>query len=351
MVRSVFAVILWCLALLVSGCSRNADEWPDDRTFLVNLDLSVEPAEIAAPRSRVTDADPVTDDEKIRTLRIIVVRPDGTVEANRFVRRTKAVTYAVERFKVIANETKRIYLFVNEDNTVVETTEGETVSAGGKLFNYLSHIETGEAFPADELASLVIRLKDDSAQLSGALPMNESHEIAVGDTDSRFALFVTRAAVKFTYRITNNNDRDLLLTGLTIDKMARKEYYMPHGAEYRDNADGIKEIVSYEAAESEYYTFAYTDETASGTGIRLPQGKTVELPRIYLLEGKYTDPYAMSLTINGLRQDRFFPALPQLPRNTHVVININIRKDATVHWEADVVPYETVPPLEPEFGL
>ena len=90
--------------------------------------------------------------------------------------------------------------------------------------------------------------------------MNERHEIEVGEKDCTFELFVTRAAVKFTYRLTNQGDRDLVLTGLTIDKMARKEYYLPHGAVYEENEDGIREIVQYDAVPADYYTFVYADE-------------------------------------------------------------------------------------------
>lgn len=353
MKRSVLAVLVWSLAFLLPGCGRSTDERAADLPFLVNLDLSVALSDIAVPESRVSpDAAPANDDEKMQTLRIIVVRPDGTVEANRFVKPSVALLYdRQERFKVVGREKKRIYLFVNEGNTFVETMDGDPVATGGRLSEYLSAIGTGTPFPSERLASLVIRLKGDSTQLSGALPMNESHEIEVGATDCSFELFVTRAAVKFTYRITNNSsDQGLLLTGLSIDKMARREYYMPHGTVYADNEEGIREIVRYDAVPAEYYTFGYSGKTAAGTGVELPYGKSVELPPIYLLEGKYEDPYAMSLSVNGVAQSRFFPALPQLPRNTHVVVNIDIRSDAKVLWEVDVVPYDEVP-LFPEFGV
>lgn len=358
--RMIYAFIGVCLAFLSSGCSRSTDVRSDDLPFLVNLDLSVALSDIAVPRSRVSpDAAPANDDEKMQTLRIVVVRPDGTVEANRFIKPSAALVFDhMERFKVRGREKKNVYLFVNEGNTFVEKADGTSVVPGGKLSEYLTALEEGAPFPTDEVASLVVRLEGDSAQLSGALPMNERHEIEVGEKDCTFELFVTRAAVKFTYRLTNQGDRDLVLTGLTIDKMARKEYYLPHGAVYEENEDGIREIVQYDAVPADYYTFVYADEAIPDVGIALPHGKTVELPAIYLLEGKSADPYATTLSINGIEQRKTFPVLPQLPRNTHVVVNARIRREnATVEWQVDVVPYGLVPSpydeeeLSPGFGI
>ena len=130
--RSVYVVVWVCLALLASGCRRSADVSAEEQPFLVNLDLNVALSDIAIPRSRVSsDAAPANDDEKMQTLRIIVVRPDGTVEANRFVKPSVALVYdQQERFKVVGREKKRVYLFVNEGNTVVETMDGTPVSGG-----------------------------------------------------------------------------------------------------------------------------------------------------------------------------------------------------------------------------
>lgn len=74
MKRSVLAVLVWSLAFLLPGCGRSTDERAADLPFLVNLDLSVALSDIAVPESRVSpDAAPANDDEKMQTLRIIVV--------------------------------------------------------------------------------------------------------------------------------------------------------------------------------------------------------------------------------------------------------------------------------------
>lgn len=115
--RSVYVVVWVChCASGVRGCGGVRTYLPKSSPFLVNLDLNVALSDIAIPRSRVSsDAAPANDDEKMQTLRIIVVRPDGTVEANRFVKPSVALVYdRQERFKVVGREKKRVYLFVNE---------------------------------------------------------------------------------------------------------------------------------------------------------------------------------------------------------------------------------------------
>lgn len=67
---------------------------PKSSPFLVNLDLNVALSDIAIPRSRVSsDAAPANDDEKMRRCASSIVRPDGTVEANRFVKPSVALVY------------------------------------------------------------------------------------------------------------------------------------------------------------------------------------------------------------------------------------------------------------------
>lgn len=351
MIRSVaYVVVLWSLLFLSSGCTRTADE-PSGEPLTVTLDLSVSLSDADSSRiTRTGDADAANDDEKMQTLRIVVVRPDGRVEANRFVKPSSAVLREEASIRVVARERKRIFLFVNEADTRIVRTDGEPVG-DGSLLTLLSSIAEGEPFPDAEIASLAIGLEGESSVLTGALPMNESHVVEVGESDAHYDLFVTRAAVKFTFRITNRNDRELRLTGLSIDKMAHRSYYMPHGAVYNDD----REIVAYDACPSEYYTYRLVGKDSGAPDIVLPRDKAVELPPLYLLEGKYKPDedgrcdYSMGLSINGVSLSRHFPALPLLPRNTHVVVGIEIRSESSVSWKVDLTPYDERP-LDPVFG-
>ena len=49
---------------------------------------------------------------------------------------------------------------------------------------------------------------------------------------------LTRAAVKFTYEITNKSSRDYWLSVIRIDKSASHEYLLPNGMTY-DDAENV----------------------------------------------------------------------------------------------------------------
>ncbi len=320
MPKYIHIVVLWLFASLFAGCGGSGDDI-------------------------VSAGGPVLVD-----LRIIVVRPDGTVEANRLVSLAVAADHREERFKVLGNEMKKVYLFANEGTTLA--APGETRR---KVVDYdLSSISEGSTFPAAEISALTIRLDHDCEQLTGPLPMSECHDISVGNADSSHRLFITRAAVKFSFRITNNSGRPINLTGLTISRMARAEYLMSRDAVYRETEiDGVpcREIVSYSIPAG---AGDYDYGKDSLLTVSLPVGVTTTLDPIYLLEGKYEDDadprnYSMAIYYDGMSLGEYFPALATLPSNTHVIVNITIGHTGAV-WLADVLPYIPVP-LVPVFGL
>ncbi len=336
--------------LLLAGCGSGlkADEPGGEEPQKVRLNIRVAVADDAPVRgTRAGDAEAASDDERMRTLRVVVVRPDGTVEANRFVRLTAAVlTYGCEPIEVRANEQKRIYLLANEEST--RLTDGATAVADTwALFDAL---RAGSAFPQERIEGLTIGLDGASQQLAGPLPMNECHTVQVGDEDQEIDLFVTRAAVKFTFRIRSASGASL--TGLAIEKMAPRAYYLPR-AEY----DEQQHVDSYEVPQGDtYYRFELAEAKLP---VRLETAKTVELEPIYLLEGKYSDPkapagkssYRISLDLDG-RDDLltgYLDNLPALPRNTHAVVTITIG-DGKPSFTVDVLPYGEVV-LEPGFGI
>lgn len=138
------------------------------------------------------------DDEKMQTLRVIVVRENGIVEDNRFIRLNQATElYKDVSFKVVSKEQKRIYLFVNEE-TAIKIGHGSSNELL-KLTNYLSEIKQGDEFPTTEISQLTVQLDANDEQLNGALPMSECHLVKVPEKDHECKLFVTRAAVKFSF--------------------------------------------------------------------------------------------------------------------------------------------------------
>lgn len=349
--------IILCSLLLFCACESAIEngDGSNEKILLVNLDISVALSDVSDALTRTAKyADAANENEKMHMLRIVIVRPDQTVEANRLIDLRAAVSlkHEMERFKVFGNEKKRIYLFVNESTTVTDKN-----NLPRKLVGFdLGKIEVGGYFPKDDIEELKINLEDDMEQIEGPLPMSERHEYFVNEEpEQSCSLFVTRAAVKFTFHIINNSSKSITFDGLTIEKMAHKEWYIPR-AIYgkRDETTGQQEITEYEVpADVGYYV--YSTNTSVPNGVTVDASKETVLTPIYLLEGKYTDDmdsrnYSMNISLDNITRKHYFPELQTLPRNTHVVVHITYDEDAKVTCEADVIPYSEVI-LEPEFGL
>ena len=369
--RLVYNVISLFAFFFIAGCTRTLDEEPvpGGHAVMANLNVSVCLSGVSSSAARAFDDYTIaaTDDEKMQTLRIIVVRPDGTVEHNRFLDIEKAAeVYEDASFKVVANESKRIYLFANEGLTTIKNGLPEDVVLPRLPDFDFSALEKGDIFPSDDIAGLTIGLSGSSEELAGPLPMSECHKIWMPAEDRSCRLFIARAAVKFSFMITNESGQPLTLSGLTVDKILRKEYYMPKNTRYTVDEDGIREITEYDVPSSGdnngYYTFKRTYDDA----VTLTSGAEKVLEPVYLLESKYLDPagntgqdgtrlnYSMSISLaeyGGTQQkNEYFTNLPQLPRNTHVVVHATIRGKGEINWAVDVEPYGEVI-LDPIFGL
>ncbi len=308
--------------------------------------------------------------EMMQTLRIVIVRPDGIVEHNRYFdfHQTPTIEFGAAEFEVSPDTEKTVYLFANEN--ALKTN-------GSKIINFdFDQITVGSQFPADDVANLQISLTENTERLSGELlPMCEKHQLTdIVYTQNNLELeytadlFVVRAATKFTFNLRNETSKEVTISNLNIDKLARIEYYMPNGTTYSapDPDTGGREITGYNVptvANNDYYTFlSNLANDANGNGKVIDAGDESDDFKplgedIYLLEGKYTDAasngknYKLSLTVNGNTYSEYFPELEQLPRNTHVVVNISIKgKDAEVSCTVQVMPYGAYE-LEPEFGI
>lgn len=328
-----------------------------------------------APESKaVIDASkyigPAHDGEKIQTLRIVIVRPDGTIEHNRYMDFQGAVKKAYMEvadiaFKVVGPEQKKVYLFVNENSVKKDMTGAET-----KIVNYdFNTLEVGKQFPADEIADLKISLFDSYDTIpceehlaTASLPMSECHTVQMPAMDHHVDLYVTRAAVKFTYIFDNQTSQSYSLSQMTISKGSRLEYYMPQITYTGDpftNDFAVENYTVPNINNNDYYIFG---RFAPGDGsLELSAGDVTRLQSFYLLEGKYEDPekvadsngkqlnYSMSATLDGVVYESYFPDVPWLPRNTHVVVVITI-SNHNVEWTVDVYPYGEYW-LNPGFGL
>lgn len=368
--NSIHIAILCLVSLFAAGCDKSVTDAPEvEKDVWVNLNIGIALSDSAVPE-RASRAggleEPADEAEKMQTLRIVVVDKDGNVEANRFLCAGSVVEYGEEHFKVRANETKQVYVFVNEKNKSVKVYEAAVSDPIADFHAYLGDIEVGEPFPRTKIEGLEVRLTDgvgselDAAgggyeKAEGGLPMSTCETVEVGDTDLSHKIYLHRAAVKFTFNITNQSGRERALTGLHIDKMSRREYYLPRVTEYGANGKDIVDFNVPNVGNNDYYRFAKSFDDG---GITLPNGETVTTSPVYLLEGKYepekTDAdeknYSMSISVNGADTGyEYLTNLDRLPRNTHVVVNI-VFGVSDVTWTVDLRPYGEVK-LDPDFGL
>lgn len=151
--------------------------------------------------------------------------------------------------------------------------------------------------------------------------------------------------------------RGRTITGVHLSHSASTEYLFPD-ADYSDKE--MTHISAYrvpDAAKSSEFTY--------DCSVSLADGQSVELPPIYQLEGVATtdaDPYSTTISTEGVMlawrpiqwrlQESSMPLrlMTDLPRNTHVVVNILLKDQNDIALEVILVPYRGVN-LDPGFGL
>ena len=364
---------------------------PDE--ILVNLSFSVvAPPSADSPRSRANVViSPDKDNyfereasryERINTLRIIIVRPDGTVEHNKlFNFSDDGVVYCDDMtFKVTGGEKKKIYILGNEACVPFDFSSIEGTYVPGTIENI-----TISAGPD----SNVLFDNSEDSSVSHYLPMCEVHEVyvSVPRTIEEFnqtvgSLFITRAAVKFSFNFSADNGEGFYVRDVTINSLAAKEYYLPNSTVYNPvktapsilNWTGAAEpkiesrfIVDYKVPENVAHT-PQTFTIEGGLAFGTTDNPATLVPALYFCESAYnptsTEPYSLTMTISGKDKDSEgnaifvdthtfgpveLPNLPFLPRNTHVVINIHLT-GTDIECTVKLVPYTGIW-LDPDFGI
>lgn len=339
---------IFTVCSLLTGCVFEGSKEEMGET-LVRLKLDVEVSNLPSSPKTKGYQDPETDNEKMNTLRIIVVRESGIVEHNTYLNFTRPDLILKDmEYKVVGGEKKKIWLIANEGNS--------------KMTYDFSGIRPGAEFPEKDVNEACISMTGNNDEITGWIPMTACHEVDMPLKDYDTELFIVRAATKFTYILTNNTSAPLHLSGLTISKGARKEYLFPRAKfgkwSYTDPVDGSivtedveKQIISYEVPlvqNNEYYVFQKT------LSVTADAGASVKIDPIFLLEGKYIDAasdgknYSTSLTVNGIEYPSYLPELPQLPRNTHAVVYVSF-SEMGISFTVEVMPYGEVI-LNPGFG-
>lgn len=314
--------------------------------------------------------------ENIESLRVMILDSKGNVEVNAFYPDLANAAYAGQyEYKVLNHDTKTVILLANEEGCTITTRYGEKIPAT----EYFSSFGVNNFVDLPDFQALTLTLADNSdpgethgQSLRKPLPISAIHTERIDTEDENEYVereyVMHRAAVKYSFRIINNSEYIHTLEGIRINRVADREFLFPN-AKYTTNDMGHQVIESYQTPEGtvdgEYSYEGFSvklDEKMSQKGL-----KALEVACIYVPEGKTIDDlYKVSVTLNGAPlaiwgdlkwrmpgqadSEATNKPMTDLPRNTHVVVNITIKDDNTMDFIAVVQPYSSVE-LKPFFGL
>lgn len=368
MKHTILNIALALTLLIPTICGGCADEiFPreDEGTgnFVLSVALSSEGKSSDATRAPFDIFDNEDDKwgvagENIESLRIIIVAADGTVEHNSLFNATNATYLGKYTFKVKDNEEKIIVLVANEENYSTDV-EGMEISGGiQSLSHFLEYsFMPGALFDEEKFNNLTIALShnsldDKKMSFATPLPITAIYHETIPDLEQGSTLekeyLLHRAAVKYSFRIVNESKYAHTLHSVSINGITDREFLFPHAVYGTRN-----EVISYETP-STASRGNYT--TTLSTPLSLPaqmQQAVVAIPSFYVPEGIPSETsQKVSIALDGIQLaewknlDWRMPGetettaspMVDLPRNTHVVVNITIT-DTGIRLIADVQPY------------
>lgn len=383
----VVCLVAFTLPFMVACSSSQEDLLPENTEAVLSLNID------AIGQTSVGTAD-LPDNEKMHSMRVIVLHSDGTVEHNKFYAFYGARDRRLILLNVTPNEKKKIYIFANEES--VPTVEGVTVVGENQSLTAFFNSFT-EGMSGFEYAVNNLRFVPDYSA-GTPIPMSSMYEIDFpekGNFDGTF--YVVRVGTKFTCRFKNFRSGAVTVNSISVSDIANESYLMAHkqsltmefteedgsksdlfwidwlkkvsdeSQEHPDDktlADSRGWIMDYDIPESAVHApVSLTDlnisvPKATGTDVNQEQGSMYIL---YLPESKDlinpTETYGeqqyvmtLGLTDEYGEKKSFNFALDNLKalfRNTNAVIDITMYDKEVV---VDVIPYSEVV-LEPEFGM
>lgn len=357
-IKHSLAVILsaFALSLLVACSSQGGHPLePAGASLCLNI------ATIGQSRAGVES---LLDNEKMQTLRVIVLHADGKVEHNRLYTLSGSGSESkLILLKVTPDEKKKIFLFANENSVgSVEGVGGETSGSTETLGAFFGKYPEGTGGFENAVRGLYFNpvYWDSAEEEFLPIPMSSEYELEMGKGSVERTFYVVRVATKFTINFENWRDEDVIVSGLRIKSHADRNYLMAHVNDFPDSdsypgwIDWLKEVSEKSSendteaaswmtyydlpgiAKHEVYTHGGTltvkelDKTdpedrkpgLTSTFFYLPESKNLKES-----EGTYGEQeYMLSFKVDG-REDPFSFALPNLKalfRNTHVVVNITM---------------------------
>ena len=375
-------------ALVLVGCSAADPETPETGGgrghAYIHVRVNMPEASVARQKDATTRAGSEffgnfdneedkwgIEGENMESLRVIVINGDGFVEHNNHYDLTNAIEAGEYEYRVVSPDTKTILLFANEEGYSIDNSGMEIAGGVESLPLYFESLRPGAKVNVENLKKLTIALEHNSIGGRGLsfktpLPISAiyTEEIAADQEVVERDYVIHRAAVKYSFRIVNRSKFNHTLEKIRIDRIADREFMLPD-ADWEKGSDDRWQMTDYRtpktAREQEYvYTLA--------SPLNLPTQMTVAVeavPAFYVPEGLKGDaPQRVTISLDGQDLDVWknllwlMPGETQasprpmvdLPRNSHVVVNITIEEDGKLSLIADVQPYTGVK-LDPWYGL
>lgn len=386
MKTSIIHSIVVCLAAFalpfMVACSSREESLPEEISEAI-LYLNIEPVGLTRAGTAT-----LPDNEKMHSVRVIVLHENGTVEHNKFYSLDGAQVQRAILLKVTPDEKKKIYLFANEESVSAVEGVADVNSTLSAFFH--TYVEGMSGF--EDAVNGLYFAPDYSA--GKPIPMSSMYEIDFpekGNFDGVF--YVVRVATKFTVNFKNWRGEEVTVENFSIESHADKNFLMAHvnscpdtqnpetNQPYPTWIDWLKAVSDASNEDSD----AATNRFGWLTDYRLPEQTTAKVytheglkigkptvdienpdnsepgvanvvPVFYLPESKNLkagateQEYILTIKIAG-RAETFVCKLDKLKalfRNTHLVVNITMYNSNEI--VVDVIPYSEVI-LEPEFGL
>lgn len=382
MKRRILHCIAFCLAALTLPltlvCCSHEECFPEDTTD-VTLMLNIETIE----ETRAVNTT-LPDNEKMHSVRVMILHENGTVEHNKYYPLEGARGQKNILLKVKPNEKKKIYLFANEESV----SELEGIADGGKsLSSFLDSYGSGSSGFNEAVNDLYFT----PDYIGKSIPMTSSYEVDIpeeGLVEKTF--YMVRVATKFTINFFNMRGEAVQVENFSIGRYADKNFLMAHVNSYPESdqystwIDWLKVVSDASSENDDYVTteaagwlkdyelprqarhqLSYNSSSALTVAPAvfdednledIKPGKasdTFYLPESKnLKEGASDEEQGYTLTINITGAPGPFvcklPNLKALFRNTHVVVNVTMNKN--LEFAVDVIPFSSVS-LTPDYGL
>ncbi|MEE1222717.1 MAG: hypothetical protein UHL07_04160 [Bacteroidaceae bacterium] len=202
-----------CLTLLQTACVNDDEPSLPGGTDKETAALVVSAGLVGSRAGEET----IPDEEKMSTLRIIVLHADGRMECNEFMDFSGSPREKYDKFLLVErNETKKIYLIANE------RTLGDDVDLN-TLPDYPTATLEGITF------DVIPTSLSGNSDLTDGIPMSACYSVPVGN-EARIekTFWLVRAMTKVTVRFRNGrSDGPVTVKEMSMSAFADKMYLMP----------------------------------------------------------------------------------------------------------------------------